>query len=194
MTNLGLSVNGEGSLSLDFATRNDAVSVEDQVMELFLDMRIPILRHLLWMNLRPDQAEDILQDTFLRLYLQLTQTEFPQRNLRGWTWRVAHNLGVNLRLAMNRKENGTELDLDTISARLVDPSPNPEQTFERSQIEQKVSAGFQKLNERERQCVHLRVQGLGYRQIATVLGIGRSTVADTLDRVTTLLRSYSHPR
>jgi RNA polymerase sigma factor (sigma-70 family) len=95
---------------------------------------------------------------------------------------------------MNRKENGTELDLDTISARLVDPSPNPEQTFERSQIEQKVSAGFQKLNERERQCVHLRVQGLGYRQIATVLGIGRSTVADTLDRVTTLLRSYSHPR
>jgi DNA-binding CsgD family transcriptional regulator len=48
------------------------------------------------------------------------------------------------------------------------------------------------LNERDRQCMHLRAQGLGYRQIASVMGVGRSTVADTLDRVTTILRSCSH--
>jgi RNA polymerase sigma-70 factor (ECF subfamily) len=155
-------------------------------------MRTPILRHLMWMNLAPDQAEDILQEAFLRLYQQLQRSEFARTNLHGWTWRVAHNLGVNLRLTINRRQNGAEIDLEGVAPRLADPKPTPEQNVLRKHGEQQVDYGFRRLNERERQCIHLRAQGLGYRQIASVLGIGRSTVADTLDRVTRLLRSYSH--
>jgi RNA polymerase sigma-70 factor, ECF subfamily len=141
----------------------EADQVEDRILELFTEMRTPVLRHLFWMNLRPDQAEDVLQETFLRLYQHLLREEFSRRNLRGWIWRVAHNLG-----------------------------PNPEQVLQQRQKGERIDGGLQSLTQRDQQCVHLRAQGLGYRQIASVMGIGRSTVADTLNRVTTFLKSYSH--
>jgi RNA polymerase sigma-70 factor (ECF subfamily) len=170
----------------------EADQVEDSILELFTEMRTPVLRHLLWMNLRPDQAEDVLQETFLRLYQHLLREEFSRRNLRGWIWRVAHNLGVNLRLTANRNENGAELALEDVSSWLADSSPNPEQILQQRQKDDRIDGGLQSLTQRDQQCVHLRAQGLGYRQIASVMGIGRSTVADTLSRVTDFLRSYSH--
>jgi RNA polymerase sigma-70 factor (ECF subfamily) len=169
----------------------ESESIEDQIMDMFTEMRSPILRHLLWLNLRPDQAEDIVQETFLRLYQHLSRSDFPRHNIRGWIWRVSHNLGVNLRVAANRKERGAELALEDVSSWLADSRPDPEQTLQQVQREQLIAVGIRLLNARDKQCVHLRAQGLGYRQIASVLGIGRSTVADTMSRVTTFLRSNS---
>jgi len=100
-----------GNLGVEVPSNIEADPVEDRILELFNEMRAPVLRHLLWMNLRPDQAEDVLQETFLRLYQHLLRDEFSRRNLRGWIWRVAHNLGVNLRLTVNRNESGAELAL-----------------------------------------------------------------------------------
>ena len=197
MSSVGLSAGGEtfGALELgapqSFAA-DDTLSVEDQVLLLFEEMRLPIFRHLVWLHLRADQAEDVVQETFLRLYQHLSRSSFERHNLRGWVWRVAHNLGVNLAMATSRKEGGTELDLGEVSEWLADPGPNPEQALEQMQRTERVAAGFESLNERDRQCVHLRAQGLGYRQIASVLGMGRSTVADTLDRITAFLRSHSY--
>ena len=197
MASIGLSASAKGFTGLEFpnaeaSAHEEVLSVEEQVLELFSEMRVPVFRHLMWLHLRADQAEDIVQETFLRLYQQLSRAELTRHNLRGWVWRVAHNLGVNLRMATSRQENGTELELDDISEWLVDPSPNPEQTLQGRERESRIEAGVQELNDRDRQCIHLRAQGLGYRQIATILGMGRSTVADTLDRVTTFLRSHSH--
>lgn len=197
MSSIGLSAGGETFVALELAAPkslapDETVSVEDQVLELFAEMRLPVFRHLIWLHLRADQAEDIVQETFLRLYEHLSRADLARHNLRGWVWRVAHNLGVNLAMATRRKENGTELDLGEVSEWLADPSPNPEQALERLQSAERVAAGFETLNERDRQCVHLRAQGLGYRQIASVLGVGRSTVADTLGRITSFLRSHSY--
>jgi RNA polymerase sigma factor (sigma-70 family) len=40
-----------------------------------------------------------------------------------------------------------------------------------------------RLTPRERQCLHLRTKGLRYREIADILNVGTTTVADTLNRV-----------
>ncbi len=197
MASIGLSANVEAFAEREFSSskspaHEEALSVEDQVLELFSEMRLPIFRHLLWLHLRADQAEDIVQETFLRLYEQLSQAELTRQNLKGWVWRVAHNLGVNVCVATRRKETGTELDLADVSNWLVDPRPNPEQTFSSHQANARVEARVRELSDRDRQCVHLRAQGFGYRQIASMLGMGRSTVADTLDRVTKFLRGQGH--
>ena len=197
MPSMGISAGGETFVALELAAPrslapDDSLSAEDQVLLLVEEMRLPIFRHLVWLHLRADQAEDVVQETFLRLYQHLSRSSFERHNLRGWVWRVAHNLGVNLAMATSRKEGGTELDLGEVSEWLADPGPNPEQALEQMQRTERVAAGFESLNERDRQCVHLRAQGLGYRQIASVLGMGRSTVADTLDRITAFLRSHSY--
>lgn len=183
---------GENFFRIGIGAPEEPVPTQAIVMNMFSMMRSPLYSHLLWMNLSPDQAEDVIQETFLRFYQQLSAGALPHYNLRGWVWRVAHNLALDLRSASTRKRNGTEMNLDAVSDWLADPSPDPHQIAEWKQSHQRVQAGIEQLSERDRQCVHLRVQGLGYRQIASMLGIGRSTVADTLDRVTSFLRGCNH--
>jgi RNA polymerase sigma-70 factor (ECF subfamily) len=192
MAVFSLNLNGDSMGTLELSAHEDTLSAEELVADLFLEMRTPVLRHLLWLHLSPDQAEDVVQETFLRLYQQMHRKEFSRHNLRGWVWRVAHNLGVNLRQALNRKERGMEIGLESVSDWLADTRPDPEQKLEQKQRERRVAAGMKQLNERDLQCLHLRTQGLGYRQISSILGIGRSTVADTLNRATAFLRSYHH--
>jgi RNA polymerase sigma-70 factor (ECF subfamily) len=186
-----VSSNREGLIPEEISYPSKSLSTEDQVMDLFTEMRSPVMRHLIWLNLRPDQAEDVVQETFLRLHQHLSRSGLSNQNLRGWIWRVAHNLGIDVRVAANRTENGVELAIDDVSLWLTDGRPNPEQALQQQQHERRMAVGIQRLNARDKQCVHLRAQGLGYRQIASVLGIGRSTVADTMSRVTLLLRSYT---
>lgn len=183
---------GENFFRIGLGLPEEPVPAHEIVMNMFSIMRSPLYRHLVWMSLTPDEAEDVIQETFLRFYQQLSSGALPQYNLRGWIWRVAHNLAIDLRYASVRKHNGTEMNIDAVSEWLADPSPGPHQIAEWQQSRQRVQAGIEQLSERDRQCVYLRVQGLGYRQIASILGIGRSTVADTLDRVTTFLRSYHY--
>ena len=192
MSTYDLNPSAHGLVAMDFSRPIETVSVEDQVMELFTEMHAPIYRHLIWLHLQSDQAEDIVQETFLRLYQHLSRPNAPRRNLRGWVWRVAHNLGLNLCVSSNRMQSRKELNLDEISTWLVDPGLNPEQSLLQSQSEQRLNVGIERLSARDRLCIDLRAQGMGYREIASVLGIGRSTVADTLVRVTTFLRSFSH--
>lgn len=183
---------GENFFRIGIGSPEEPVPTQLIVMNIFALMRSPLHRHLLWLGLSPDQSEDVIQETFLRFYQQLSTGALPHYNLRGWVWRVAHNLALDLRSAATRKRNGTEMNLDAVSEWLADPGPGPHQIAEWKESRQRVEAGIEQLSERDRQCVHLRVQGLGYRQIASMLGIGRSTVADTLDRVTTFLRSCNH--
>ena len=197
MASVGLSAscNGFGDTELaaiEIGAPHDGMSPEDNVMQLFGEMRAPLLHHLTWLNLHMDQAEDAIQETFLRLYQQLKSNSLSRHNLRGWVWRVAHNLGIDMRTAANRQKQSAELDLGQIAGWLVDPGPSPEQTFQQRQCERKIGAAIRQLNERDRKCLRLRVQGHGYRQIASMMGMGKSTVVDTVDRVTVLLRSCCH--
>ena len=46
----------------------------------------------------------------------------------------------------------------------------------------RLSAAMRELAESERECLLLRAEGLRYREIAEVLGLATSTVADTVER------------
>jgi len=192
MSTYGLSPSPNSLLSLGCTESAASVSIEEEVMELFTEMHNPIFRHLLWLNLQADQAEDVVQETFLRLYQHLSRPNASRQNLRGWVWRVAHNFGLNLCMSASRRSSRKELNLEDISTWLADPRPDPEQVLLQTQDDLRISAGIESLNERDRLCMALRADGMGYREIASVLGIGRSTVADTLVRVASFLRSYSH--
>jgi RNA polymerase sigma-70 factor (ECF subfamily) len=47
---------------------------------------------------------------------------------------------------------------------------------------QRITVAMRTLSEQETECIHLRAEGLRYREIAQILGIGISTVADSLRR------------
>src|SRR5262245_26148040 len=71
--------------------------LEQEVVGLFDEFRGPLLRYLLSLGLPVHDGEEIIQETFLALFRHLRAGK-DRRNLRGWLFRVAHNLGLKRRM------------------------------------------------------------------------------------------------
>src|ERR1700722_8515607 len=148
-------------------------ALEREVVEHFDQMRERLLRYLLGFGLSMQDCEEIVQETFLALFRHL-QRGRSRRNLRGWLFRVAHNLGLRKR----QRTRPTEEILDSA----VDPAPNPEDQFAAHQTQQRLRAVLEALPEQDRRCISLRAEGLRYREIAEVLEISLGAVSLALTR------------
>ncbi|MFN7918559.1 MAG: sigma-70 family RNA polymerase sigma factor [Bryobacteraceae bacterium] len=161
-------------MSLRAAGRGGRVSaLEDEVAALFVEMRPAVLRYAASLGLGTTDAEDVAQDTFLALYRHLGAGK-PRTNLRGWIFRVTHNLALKRRAASGL---AAEADLEG-----ADPGPTPEDAAAANQRQARLRAVVNALPERERQCLYLRAEGLSYREIASALDISLGTVALSLSR------------
>ncbi len=162
---------------------------ELEVIELFDQFHDRLFRYVLTFGLPVQDCEEIIQETFLALFQHLTRGK-SRRNLRGWLFRVAHNLALKTRLRTRRDGQAPadeQLPLDAI----MDPTPNPEHLFESAQTRQFLLAAFQALPEQDRRCLSLRAEGLRYREIAGVLDISLGSVAASLARSLTRLTRVS---
>lgn len=141
--------------------------------DAFTELRQPLCRYLIALGLEPSEAEEVLQETFLRVCKQLKK-DGQQTNLRGWIFRVAHNLARDHHRRRRRRPS------EPLHNQLVkaDPRVTAEQALIDHEQRQQLIAALGKLPERQRQCLHLRAEGLRYREIAEVLGAGVSTVAE----------------
>jgi RNA polymerase sigma-70 factor (ECF subfamily) len=153
------------------AARPSALELE--VVDHFDQTRERLLRYLLGFGLPMQDCEEIVQETFLALFQHLQRGK-SRKNLRGWLFRVAHNLGL-------RKRQRTRVT-EEIGDAVVDPMPNPEDQFATSQTQQRMLAVLHALPEQDRRCLSLRAEGLRYREIAEVLDISLGAVSLVLAR------------
>lgn len=154
----------------------DAEPLEVEITGLFRQLRNPLLRYLLTLGLAEHDGEEITQDVFLALFQHLRRGGGRQ-NLRGWLFRVGHNLGLKRRKAMQR-----EVQDDLPAAREVDPALNPEEELANAQRQKRLLAVFRALPEQDQSCLALRAEGLRYREIAEVLSISLGSVSMSLAR------------
>lgn len=162
------------------ATGADATStLEMEVTALFDRWRSPLLGYVVTLGLPVQEGEEIVQEVFLCLFQHLQQGK-SRENLRGWIFRVGHHLTLKRRYAAGRNclENLEEGAWDEVR----DMAPDPEQAFASKQRQQRLLAVVQALPEMDRCCLHLRAEGLRYREIAEVLGISLAGVALCLGR------------
>ncbi len=154
--------------------------IECKVIDLFEQFRNPLLRYVISLGLSLHDGEEIIQEVFLALFRHL-QLGKSRRNLRGWVFRVAHNLALKQRFA-NRKTLAT-LDTDEgVFHRQPDAAPNPEEQAASSQRLERMQAVLRALPEQDRCCLSLRAEGLRYREIAATLGISLGAVSIALTR------------
>src|SRR5258708_263040 len=106
------------------ALQNRAATLQDQVAQLFLEAREDVYRYLLSLGLYPPQAQEGAQEVFLRLYATLRKGEKIQ-NPRAWIFRVAHNLGLKIRVRQNTR---VPFDAD-LESHLAVSTPDPEQSL-----------------------------------------------------------------
>src|SRR5229473_56854 len=98
-----------------------SMTLQDQVAQLFLEARDDVYRYLLSLGLYPPQAQEGAQEVFLRLYATLKKGEKIQ-NPRAWIFRVAHNLGLKIRMRQNSQ---APFDAD-LESHLAVSTPDPE--------------------------------------------------------------------
>jgi RNA polymerase sigma-70 factor, ECF subfamily len=154
--------------------------IECEVMRLFEQFRDPLLRYALSFGICIHDAEEVIQEVFLSLFRHL-QLGRSRQNLRGWIFRVAHNLALKQRYVNQELRHSTEFG-ETLAEVQSDPAPNPEEHLSNAQRRRFLLAVVDALPEEEQNCLRLRAEGLRYREIATVLGISLGSVSNLLTR------------
>ena len=159
------------------------MTLQDQVARLFEEARDDVYRYLLSLGLYPPQAQEATQEVFLRLYSTLKKGEEIQ-NPRGWIFRVAHNLGLKVR---TRQASQSPFDPD-LESQLAGSAVDPEQSLLDREQSLRFHKAVQRLSEQQRRCLLLRLEGLRYPEIGTILGISPSAVGEFLRRAISRLK------
>jgi RNA polymerase sigma-70 factor, ECF subfamily len=161
--------------------------LELEVVALFDRYRSQLLAYVSAFGITGHDGEEVVQEVFLSLFCHLRLGK-SRSNLRGWIFRVAHNLALKQRHRNRRWLERTEPDGDAESA--PDRELNPEEQLLTVQRQRRLQLAVNKLPERDRLCFLLRAEGLRYREIAEVLGISLGSVSLSLTRsVARLMRA-----
>lgn len=121
------------------------------------------------------EAEDVAQDTFLRLWRNAARWE-PRALLGTWLHRVAYNLCVD-RLRRRRA-----LPLDE-AGDVADPAPGAGAVIHLKDVSDAVSRALDALPERQRHAILLvHYQELGNIEAARILGVSVEAIESLLAR------------
>ena len=153
---------------------------EREVINLFEQFRNPLLRYVVSRGVSLHDGEEIIQEVFLALFRHL-QLGRSRRNLRGWIFRVAHNLALKQHNA-NKKADARLYSDESLAEQQADTNPNPEEEAAYRQRLARMQAVLRALPEQDRACLYLRAEGLRYREISAVLGISLGAVSIALTR------------
>jgi len=131
---------------------------------------------------RPQDAEDLVQDTYLKAFRSAHQFE-PGTNLKAWLFTILHNTFRNMRRHDGR--NPVDVDSEAVES-AADDAPGgqtPEQILTRASLDRDLQDALDALPEAFRQAVWLRdVEELAYADIARVLDVPIGTVMSRISR------------
>lgn len=160
-----------------------ATALQEQVTRLFEESRDDVYRYVLTLGLHPPQAQEAVQEVFLRLYAAMKKGE-EIASPRGWIFRVAHNYGLKL-----RERQVLEEPFDpAIESRLMAATQNAEHQMIEHERMRRFHNAVENLSEQQKRCLFLRMEGLRYPEIGSTLGISPSAVGEFLRRAMARLK------
>lgn len=165
---------------------DSSVSAQSEVLQLFDECAPGLRRYVGAFGLTIEVTEDVVQEVFLQLFRHVRLGR-SRANLRGWIFRVGHNLALRHRLKAARRHRWEGTWDVSIVDRVIDPAANPEQQLADDRRMRRLRAVVLALPERDRQCLFLRAEGLRYREIAKTLDVSLGAVAKSLARTMTRL-------
>jgi len=131
---------------------------------------------------RAADAEDLVQDTYLKAFRSAHQFE-RGTNLKAWLFTILHNTFRNMR----RHDGRSPVDVDSEAVeRAANEGPadqSPEQILTRRTLDADLQAALDALPDAFRQAVWLRdVEELSYAEMAQVLDVPIGTVMSRISR------------
>ena len=168
---------------VDATDKKDAVTCQqfsddpyDQILALYKEYRPRLFGYLRSLYLGRDEAEDLIQETFMRLTNKLLH-KVNIDNFQGWIIHVAHDLAVDV---IRRRDRDARLfhdatDFESDSVR--DRRSNPDEALLEMERRQAIETALTRFTSQQRQCFHMRAEGFRYKDIGSALGISEQRAA-----------------
>ena len=152
------------------------------------EFELPVYRFLRRMVRSQEDAEDLTQEAFVRIYTHLRHYD-PSKPLRPWIFRIASNLAIS-HLRKHPARTLSEDCLDTVPS--ADPSPRDQASM--AQRREALARAVESLPEDTRQDITMRYQeGLSIREIAEATNRRPGAVKMALHRARLALRGLVSP-
>ena len=136
-------------------------------------------------------AEDVVQESFLRAYRQLGRFE-SRANFGTWLYRIVSNCSVDLmrsKQARHDQVRGDSLDQAGAVELPAADMPNPERQAQSAEIDRRVQDALRDLSPLERAAFTLRhYEGRSIEEISETLGLGTSAAKHSVFRAVKKLR------
>lgn len=144
----------------------------------------PLFRFVFRLSGSREEAEEVVQDAFLRLYERPPEPrETSDPNLGGWLRVVAARIAFNVRRGeQRRRQREGALAAAAVAHESAPEIEDPSLTAERAEERQHVRLALAALPERQRRLLLLRHSGLRYAEIAAALGVSPGSVGALLSR------------
>src|ERR1051325_5150177 len=155
----------------------------------------PIFRVAYRMTGNEHDADDVVQETFLRAYKQLEQFE-ERANFGTWLHRIAVNCSLDLLRSRGRHDKhyaGDPAD-ELLQGEITAADPQPDRLLLSVELQQHVTAALERLSGNERTAFILRhFDGLPGEEIGRTLGIQVNAAKHTIFRAVRKLREALEP-
>ncbi len=181
--------------------RDDVPGAFEVLVERYQHRLVGVLTHLIG---RVDEAEDLTQDVFLRIY-RARKGYKPKAKFSTWLFTIANNLAMNHLRSRGRNPatamgmgtdyaSGTETGLRPLEDQALAREGTPSAQMRSVELSDVVREALDILGEDQKLAVLLnKFEDMSYADIAEVMGRSEAAVKSLLARARTHLREQLEP-
>ena len=178
--------------------RDDSASAFEELMLRYQNRLVTVLEHLVGGR---DQAEDLAQEVFLRVY-RSRKRYVPGAKFSTWLFTIANNVAANARRTRSRRRevslsvtdgsssDGNRLDqLAQAASGLM-----PARQLDKAEMRDIIRVAIETLNERQRMAVLLsKFENMSYADIAVAMEMSQEAIKSLLSRARLNLKEVLEP-
>lgn len=148
----------------------------------------PLVRYALGFVRRQDEAEDIVQEGFIRVWVS-RQRWCPAGSVKSYVYTIVRNLCLH-----QRDRSRVRDEWATIEQRRLRCCPTPSELFEEAEVLRVLEEAIQRLPERRREVFRLAcLHGFSYQEVADAMGVAVPTVANQMSSALAEIRQALQP-
>lgn len=178
--------------------REDSAAAFEELVSRYQGRLVAVFEHMIGTR---DQAEDLAQEVFLRVY-RARKTYIVSAKFSTWLFTIANNVAYNALRSRSRRREVTLQPRESgpMGARPLDrmlqasSGQMPARQLDKAEMREIVRMALGALNERQRMAVLLcKFEGMSYAEIATTMELSPQAIKSLLSRARGNLREVIEP-
>jgi RNA polymerase sigma-70 factor (ECF subfamily) len=178
--------------------REDSATAFEELMLRYQNRLVAVLEHLIGAR---DQAEDLAQEVFLRVY-RARKSYVPDAKFSTWLFTIANNVASNARRSRSRRrevnmpatDNGSTGAPGLDQLALAASGLMPTRQLDKAEMRDIVRLAIESLNERQRMAVLLsKFENMSYVDIGVAMELSPEAIKSLLSRARLNLKEVLQP-